>query len=302
MMIFNQNPNIAKIFLLLLVTVLSLSVEAGEPEVFYYAGNNRPALEAEAIKKVEVDRKSDKKIWIETYIKSNGGWEIVQREKIQAKTSDQHMISHYDGNLLTHKTKRSFTKNENSGYLFEDRRDGIVIRSGHSKNKVPLHLKGVITEYYKDGSKRSESLYDDNQLVWNHNWLRNGDKYLDTIFYSFDTWPEYLNGSTVLKTHLNNHIVSSKYYNEVLEGTVLLGFVIMENGDLDGVHLVNESFLDIGKVAVEGFQSLPGKWKPATLNNQAVRCFMTFPINFIHRVGMFDEVIISGNVLFYNYR
>jgi hypothetical protein len=53
---------------------LSLSVEAGEPEVFYYAGNNRPALEAEAIKKVEVDRKSDKKIWIETYIKSNGGW------------------------------------------------------------------------------------------------------------------------------------------------------------------------------------------------------------------------------------
>ena len=301
-MIFNQNPNIAKIVLLLFITVLSLGAEASEPEVFYYAGNNRPALETEAIKKVEVSRVSDKKIWMETYIKSNGNWKIVQREKIQVKTSDQHTISHYDGSLLTYKTKRSFTRNEHNGYLFEDRRDGILIRSGHAKNKIPLHLQGAITEFYENGSKRSVSLFNDNQLVWNHNWLRNGDKYLDTIFYSVDSWPEYLNGSAVLKTHLNNHIVNSKYYNGGLEGTILLGFVIMENGDLDGVHMVNGSFMDIGKVAVEGFQSLPGKWKPATLNNQTVRCFMTFPINFIHRVGMFDEVIISGNVLFYNYR
>ncbi len=301
-MTLDQNPIIKKILLLLLITAFILPVSAAEPEVYYYAGNNRPAPEAEAIKKVEVDRESDNKIWIHTYIKSDGAWKIAQKEMIRVKSSEQHTISLYDGRLLIHKTKRSFAKNQNAGYQFEDRRDGIVVRSGHSKNQIPLNLDGVITEYYDNGRVKSESMYNDNQLVWNHNWLRNGDKYIDTIFYSVDTWPEYLNGEIVLKTHLNNHIVGSKYFNNDLAGTVLLGFVIMKNGELDGVQMVNESLPVIGEVAVEGFQTLPGKWKPATLDNRAVRCFMTFPVNFIQKGGMFDEVEIIGNMIFYNYR
>ena len=301
-MIFNQNPNIAKIVLLLFITVLSLGAEASEPEVYYYAGNDRPALEAEATKKVEVNRESDKKIWIHTYIKSDGGWEIVQKEKILVKSSDQHTISLYDGSMITHKTIRSFSRDEHNGYQFVERKDGIIIRSGHSKNRIPLHLQGEIVEFYENGNRKSVSMYNDNQLVWNHNWLKNGEKYPDTIFFSVDTWPEYLDGTTMLKTHLSNHIVNSQFYKQEMEGTVILGFVIMENGDLVGVHIANEFIFDIGNVAVEGLQSLPGNWKPATLNNQAVRCFMTLPINFIHRAGMFDDIIFTDRMLFYIYR
>ena len=198
-MIANQNPNIAKIVLMLLITIMSPGVEAGEPEVYYYASNDRSALETEAIKKVEVNRVSDKKIWLLTYMRSNGGWEMVQKEKIQVKSSDQHTICHYDGRRISYKTNRIFSKNGQSGYQFVDRKDGTIIKSGHSKNKVPLHLQGEITEYYDTGEKKSLSMFIDNQLIWNHNWLRNGEKFVDTIFYSVDTWPEYLNGSTALK-------------------------------------------------------------------------------------------------------
>jgi hypothetical protein len=302
MKIFYQNPNIVKIFLLLLVTVLSLSVEAGEPEVYFYASNDRPATEAEAIKKVEVDRKSNKKIWILTYIKSNGGWEFVQKEKIQVKSSDNHTICHYDGRRITHKTDRTFSRSGQNGYQFTERKDGILIKSGRSKNKIPLHLQGEIAEFYESGEKKSLSMYMDNQLVWNHNWLPNGEKYMDTIFYSVDTWPEYLDGPTALKTHLKKHIVNSRYYKQEMQGTVLLGFVITEYGDLEGVHIANEFFFDIGKVAVEGFRLLPGKWKPAILNDQAVRCFMTFSINFIHQPGMFEDITFTDRMLFYIYR
>ena len=149
-MIINRNPNIAKIVLLLLITFLGLDVEAGEPEVYYYAG-----------------------------------------------------------------------------------------------------------------SKKSVSMYDDNQLVWNQNWLKDGEKYLDTIFYSVDTWPEYLNGATELKTHLRDHIVSSQYYKQEMEGTVLLGFVVTEYGDLEGVYIVNE---------------------------------------FIYRAGMFEDITFTSRMLFYIYR
>ncbi len=301
-MIINRNPSIAKIVLLLLITFLGLGVEAGEPEVYYYAGNDRPSLEAEAIKKVEVNRESKNKTWILTYVKSNDEWEMVQKEKILVISSNQHTISHYDDDGLTHKTKRSYSWNEHTDYQFVDRKDGIVIRYGHSKNKIPLHLHGEVLEYYDDGSRKSVSMYDDNQLVWNQNWLKDGEKYLDTIFYSVDTWPEYLNGATELKTHLRDHIVSSQYYKQEMEGTVLLGFVVTEYGDLEGVYIVNDFIFDIGKVAVEGFQSLPGKWKPAILNNQAVRCFITFPINFIYRAGMFEDITFTSRMLFYIYR
>jgi hypothetical protein len=302
MRIINQYPSTAKAALLWLVMLLGRGVKADGPEVYYYTGNDRPVQEAEAIKKVEVNRESKKRIWVLTYLKSNDGWERVQKQKILVYSTNQHTIYHYDDGGLSHKTYRSFSENEQNGFQFVERKDGIIIRSGFSKYKIPLHLQGEIIDFYENGSMKSLSVYDDNQLVWNHNWLKNGEKYLDTIFYSVDTWPEYLNGTDELRTHMGNYIMNSQYYKQEMEGTVLLGFVVTEYGDLEGIHIANDFIFDIGKVAVEGLQTLPGKWKPATLNDEVVRCYMTMPINFIHQPGMFEDITFTDRMVFYIYR
>ena len=205
---------------------------------------------------------------------------------------------------MEHKTRRTFIKVEDGLFEFQDKRIGRVMVKGGASRKLPLQMEGKVTEYYENGMVKSESLYRDNQLVWNKNWLQNGDKYIDSIFYSVDNWPVYLDDAMNLKTHMNNHIVESRYYSNKLSGTVRIGFTIMEDGELRGVHILNEEVTGIAAVAREAFETLPGKWKPAVLDGRNVRCFMTFPVNFIQKGDdmMFQEVEIVGNMIFYNYQ
>ena len=53
-------------------------------------------------------------------------------------------------------------------------------------NLEPLLFEGEVTEFYSNGNKKSISVYKNNELVWNKNWLENGEKYIDNIFYSVD--------------------------------------------------------------------------------------------------------------------
>jgi hypothetical protein len=272
-------------------------------EISYYGGNDRPSGESNAIKKIEKEQISDKKYWLHTYIRNDAGWDPVKSELIRIKSPEEQIISLYNGKLMLYRTVRKISRTGDGNYLFEETKGGKPVRTGHATELIPLHLEGEVTEYYDSGVKRSEAYYRDNQLVWNHNWLENGEKYIDTIFYSVDSWPRYLDGDLAMKAHMNNYIVNSRYYSNDLNGTVLLGFVIMEDGQLKGIQLVNKSTLEIAEVVREALETLPGKWKPAVLDNRPVRCYMTFPVNFLVRGTMqFENVEIIGNMIFYNYR
>lgn len=273
------------------------------PEVYFYAANDRPSPEEQAILKKEVIHQSDRKAWLHTYIRSEfSNWEILKTERIRIKSSGEHRVALYIGGLRQQTTIRTFTKNMDLNYYFEERREGVLVRKGQTRSQIPLHLEGLVTEYHVNGQKKSESYYRDNQLVWNRNWLKNGEKYIDTIFFSVDTWPQYREGEIAMKAYINNYIIDSKFYSNDLHGTVLLGFVIMENGELSGVHLVNDPMPGISGIVMAALQTLPGEWEPAVLDNRKVRCYMTFPVNFKTRdVMQFESVQMVGNMIFYNY-
>jgi hypothetical protein len=270
---------------------------------FYYAGNDRPSNESDAVKKIMKETVSDKKYWLHTFVRSDAGWDPVKSELVRIKSPEEQIIVLYQGNLRLSKTLRKIAPAEDGGYDFEETSKGVLVRKGHAMSLIPVHLEGMVTEYFESGALRAEEFYRDNQLVWDKNWLENGDKYIDSIFYSVDRWPQYEEGEVAMKSHMNNYIVNSRYYSKDLSGTVLLGFVIMENGDLEGVQVVNKSPLPTAQVVRASLESLPGKWKPAVLDNQPVRCYMTFPVNFKVRSDMqFENVEIMGNQIFYNYR
>jgi hypothetical protein len=289
---------------LLLAVIPGIQAFAGiGKETYYFAGNDRPAGESDAIKKIEKEQVSDRKFWLHTYIRTDTGWDPIKSELIRVRSPEEQIISLYHGNLMLYRTVRKISRINDGNFLFEETKRGTLVRTGHATELIPLHLEGEVTEYYDSGMKRSEAFYRDNQLVWNHNWLENGEKYIETIFYSVDTWPRYLDGDIAMKAQMNNYILSSKYYSKDLSGTVLLGFVIMEDGHLAGIHLVNKPMLDIAEVVRESLETLPGKWQPAILDNRSVRCYMTFPVNFMVRDNkQFENVQMVGNMIFYNYR
>jgi antitoxin component YwqK of YwqJK toxin-antitoxin module len=288
---------------IILLAILTGVYGSDEPQVWYFGSNDRPATEKTAIKKLVLEKTPRNKKWLYTHLKIDDDWKVVKKEIFRETRPLHYTVQLYEGKLLMHKTRLTFEKIGDETYLFEERRDGRITRTGNSSSRIPLHLEGMVKEYYDNGNLKSESMYADNQLVWNRNWLRDGSKFIDSLFYSVDRWPVYINGDLVLKTTLNNHIVESKHYSNDLSGTVLLGFVIMETGEIQGVHVMNYPVTKIAEVAAEGLQMLPGKWEPAVLDNKTVRCFMTFPINFINRNAMmFNEVEMVGNMIFYNYR
>jgi hypothetical protein len=227
----------------------------------------------------------------------------VKSERIRIKSHSEQIIALYSGNLLLQRTLRKISLNEDGSYRFGDWQNGDLVREGRASELIPLTLEGSVTEYFDNGAIRSESFYRENQLVWNRNWRENGEKYIDSLFYSVDIWPQYKDGEIAMKSHMNHYILSSRYYSKELNGTVLLGFVIMENGEMSGVELVNKSMLEIAEVVKESLQTLPGKWQPAILENRPVRCYMTFPVNFkVRENKQFENVQIFGNMIFYNYR
>lgn len=290
------------VFLAFTLSGIVVTAEVGI-DIYFYAANDRPVKEAQAFKKIEVKHSSEKRIWLHTYLKDVNNWKYVKSELVRIKSPEDHIVFLYVGNLRQNKTNRHFEKLDNNNYRFEEIRDGILVRSGQTRYKIPMYLEGLVTEYHENGQKKTEAYYRDNQLLWNHNWLADGKKYIDTIFYSVDTWPQYIEGDLAMKAYMNNYIISSRYYSKELSGTVLLGFVIMEDGELEGVHLVNNPMSEIAGVVKGALQSLPGSWKPAILNENFVRCYMTFPVNFMVRDDLqFENVQIIGNMMFYNYR
>jgi hypothetical protein len=289
---------------LLFFALSGITVNAADRTgVYFYAANDRPVIEDQAVKKIEVRHSTEKRIWLHTYLRDVNNWKPLKSELVRIKSPEEHIVFLYIGTLRQNKTIRTFEKLGNNHYWFEEVRDGVKVRSGQTRYKYPIHLEGLVTEYHENGQKSTEAYYQDNQLVWNHNWLANGKKYIDTIFYSVDTWPQYIEGDLAMKAYMNNYIVSSRYYSKELSGTVLLGFVIMEDGELAGVHQVNKPMSEITEVVKESLQTLPGSWKPAVLDDKFVRCYMTFPVNFKVRDDLqFENVQIIGNMMFYNYR
>ncbi|MFC2099144.1 sulfatase/phosphatase domain-containing protein, partial [Bacteroidota bacterium] len=73
---------------------------------------------------------------------------------------------------------------------------------------LPLHLEGVETRYYEKGHVKSVSIYRNNQLLSNQNWLFNGRRSHDNVFQSVDEAPSYIDGDEKIHEYLRAKIRS----------------------------------------------------------------------------------------------
>ncbi len=289
-----------KKYFLLLVLIFCINFLVSGQMVHFYGVNNKPLTDVQnAITRIQINQPKDDRLEIETFIKWRDGWRNLYFERIKIKTDNEYLIRKYQNGRQTDKYVRFYTMEPDGTYKFVEMNNDAVKRKGTTTTKIPLNFEGEVIEYYKNESVKSKSIYHDNQLVSNENWLQNGEKYIDNIFYSADIPPSYDIEQANLLSHVSNEFSKHKLID--ISGTILVGFVIMEDGTLTGAQIVEGIVPDLDQVAVNALESFQGKWQPALLNNTYVRYYCTMPINFkrADEFVSFEYMDFTGGMLFY---
>ena len=286
----------AKTAFVLGILLISSPVFSQRESVIYIGANGKITNLQQALKMENIHPKSSKKTTIQTLLLKDSKWEKITTDQYRLQNDSTYRISENSADF-TGTIYRKFVRQADQLYKFKDVLKGKIVREGTAKSIVPLLLQGEVTEYYKSGNKKSVSQYRDNELVSNKNWLENGDKYIDDIFYSVDVDPTFQPGAKVINQRLMNAFKTSGIDISAISGSLIIGFVVMENGTIDGVRVLKGLGPTINTVAYDTFVNMKGAWTPAKLNNQTVRYFQVFPINFIYKIQSFEFAEMRGSTL-----
>jgi len=247
----------------------------------YYGVNNSPSGPAEALLKKEVRKASKNRYKVETHIREDGQWRLLSSETVKVRNKHEYLVREYSDGLNTRIYTRQFTLTPEGLYSFVEVWNNKTIRTGISSTRFPLTLQGTERKFHNNGLLKSESLYQDNQLISNRNWLENGDEYLSDVYYLVSSYPQYKPGTKFQHKYLLEYIRQSGYNLQNLDGVITIGFVVTGEGTIDGVYVAGGIMPGFDEIAAEAVRTLPGEWEPATVGNEQVNCFLTIPINFI---------------------
>lgn len=279
--------------LIMLMLIIPFSAWSQNDTTYIFGINGKTC----DIKKPEVKKAityvSDKDITIETSNFTDGEWHLALSEKIKEVDENEFKI-HIEGHNFSGKVVREFEKLDNNEYNFTDRINKRIIRTGKTLRRIPLIFDGKVTEYYKNGTKKSVSVYKNNQLISNKNWLECGDSYIDNVFYSVDKEPIYKMGMPILHATLRDAFLNSSVDISQLQGKIVVGFVVMEDGSIDGIRIEEGLDQKLNQIALDAFLKFQNGWQPAQLNGNAVRYYQLFPINFINKEKKFEFVKMYG--------
>jgi len=289
-----------RIIAILSLLFISSTLFSQDHSVIYIGTNGKLTTLDNAMYMQKINIKSPRTSKVQFYMLKDSKWEKTGSEQY-IKLND----STYQINLNLKNSKgivlRTFVKHPDESFHFTDMVKGQTIRTGSATSVMPLLLHGQVTEYYNGGNKKSVSYYNNNELISNENWYEFGAKYMDNIFYSVDTYPSFNPGNKVIYNQILKAFKDANIDVLEISGSLTVGFVVMEDGKIDGIKIVKGLRPFINNIALKSFETLEGTWTPAKLNNQTVRYFQTFPINFINREHHLEYAEISGRIFHYSY-
>jgi len=290
---------IIQIFLFTGVLLTTIPGLCQKDTTIYFGVNGRLVRQEKAEIRKEIDFLSSSKLEIRTFRSDGGNWQKLYTEKISRLNSGIYRIMN-KGNGIDRLLERKYEKQPDGSLHFAESFDEKLIRTGVTLKQFPLLLQGEVKEYYRNGQIKSISLFENNELINNRNWLENGEHYIDSLFYTADEEPTLFGGNTMIHHHIRQAFKASGLDFSAVTGTLLLGFVVMETGDIKGIRVMKNLNPRIDDLAVKALQTLDGDWKPALLNGKPVRYFMLFPINFISRESTFQYMEFDGFMIHYD--
>lgn len=282
-------------FLILLLPITALSQPV---KTVYFGVNGKTTnFEKRDIKK-DIKNPSGRKITVKTYKARDDEWIPIYSEKIKVENDTVFRIK-MKGDEFSGKIRRVFEQQGPELWKFTDWLGETIKRTGYTKSKIPLIFEGEITEFYPLGRIKSVSKYNDNQLVSNQNWLPDGERTVDNIFYSVDSEPGFDPGLQEMHKHVLNTYKKYDFDFSTVEGRIVVGFIVKTDGTIDGFRIIKGIAPTVNQIALEAFSTLEGNWVPAKLNNKEVNYLQVFPINFIYNVYDFETLELKGSMLYW---
>ena len=248
--------------------------------------------------KKEIKRRSAKKITVKTYKALDNDWAPIYTEKISIDSDSVYNIK-MKGDEFSGKIRRVFEKKDDKLWKFTDWLGETIKRTGFTSSKIPLILEGEVTEFYPLGRIKSISQYNNNLLITNKNWLPNGDRTVDDIFYSVDQEPGFEPGLQALHNHVMQTFKKYDFDFTTVEGRLVIGFIVKTDGTIDGIRIIKGIAPSVNQIALNAFATLEGEWIPAKLDNKEVNYLQVFPINFIYNVYDFETLELKGSMLYW---
>jgi len=274
----------------------SIQAYSQKESVIYIGKNGKLTNQEHADIKQKIKVKSAEKTTVESLQLNDSKWKKIYTERFkQVNDSTFHIKGSSERKTRT--SYRILKPMADGTFHFKDIHKKHILREGYTTTKIPLTIVGQLTEFYPNGQKKSVSEYRNNELISNQNWNENGEKYIDNIFYSVDEEPMFKPGNKVLHQYLLKGFKDAGIDLSSLSGSVVVSFVVMEDGTIDGIKLIKGIVPTVNTVAFQSFLNLKGEWKPARLNNQNVRYYQVFPINFIYKEQHFEFAEMRGSTL-----
>lgn len=283
-----------KFLLLISMFFVGNTLLSAQDTAYYYGADFGISSDRETAKFTrKIDKKYGKRYVVKTYMLDGEEWVRARKEKIRIVNDTLMQIRRKSDKFWAEVVTRTFHPAGKGRYYFTDRKRGNILLEGYATSVLPLHLEDTVKSYYDRNRPKSIAVYHDNSLVSNQNWLRNGNKYYDNLHYFVDQEPEHSLGQVHFRTYMLQGIQQSGIDLNQISDRVIIGWVIMEDGSLEGFHTIKGVYTQLNNTLIKLIMEMPGEWQPATLNGKPVRYYMNMPFNFIDRSENFENLELS---------
>ncbi len=246
--------------------------------VYYYGVNGKPVDEpGKAIEKITVTRSSASRYRVHHNLITDERPVRIRSERIRINQDGTQNIRYREETVFSKRYVRHTEEVEPGLYRFTEEMSGQIIRTGYTSSPYHLHLEGEVTEYYPGGVIKSVSTYNNNMLVFNRNYYPDGTEYIHDIFYSTDQPATYSFGDEFFRRFVMSRVEEVDLPE--MHQRIIIGAVVMENGELSGIRVLEGSIPSVNTFFRETIEMLPGQWEPARLHGETVRSFIQIPFN-----------------------
>ena len=268
-----------RFFSIMLLLIFPLGLTGQKDTVIYYSGLGRSlGYDSTAHYYERITKKTRKKYLSTTYTRQNEKWIMLYETTINKETDSSVTI--ISKSLINPKITRIFYKNA-GGYFIKDYLGSVLIEEGFSRLIFPIIKYGQWRGYdHTTGGLKTDEIYSDNQLITNRYWINNSE-YIDNVFYMADKVAEYKGGDDALMSFISEHARYPKYaFNNNISGTVIIRFIVLKNGAVEGVELLKKvnRFLDMEALRVG--KLIPDIWNPGEIGDNKVNMLIAVPVIF----------------------
>ena len=265
-----------KNLILLCVLILPLRAYSQNDTTIYFSSLRESVNDKERATYYEVlTRKSENRSELQSFHKEKKKW-VEGSTSIISKLSDtSFMIENPLGKSIR------FVETHQGKYFIKEYKDNKLMSEGTCKLVFPLIIDGSWKEYSPNtGRIISDGEFVNNRMISNKFWI-SSTEYLSDVFGKVDTYPVYGKGDLDLFDYLRDNIQYPSFAKENnITGKVILRFVVMADGSINGVEVVRAEDPYLAAEALRVIESMPARWKPGTIGGKMVSTAMSIPISF----------------------